>query len=167
MRPRKRAAPSLAVAAIVLLGAGGGAARADSPSGFEFGLTDRPVFERLYADILDPHFGMRVYWDNPVPGTLHGIPDPNGPDANTRAAAPNGKHLFWDVAFGERGTLVGWYQPCLRPRRFTCGVALSLVAAVYALLDVDSQSTGVLDTDYRLGGSLEARPWVPGLDRVS
>src|SRR5262249_22204621 len=139
-------------------------ARGDPDPGFQLGGAGRPVFEHLHADLLDPRFGMRVYFDDPVPGTLHNVPDPAGPGANARAAAPNGLHFFWDVALGERAPLGGWYGSGSCPEMFACGVVLSVVAAVYALVDLSSQSNAVLDSDYRLGGSIDVRPWWPGLD---
>jgi hypothetical protein len=143
------------------------AVRADPDPGFAFGNVGRPVFEHLYADLSDPHFGMRVYFDEPVPGTLHSIPDPSGPGANARAAAPNGDHFFWDATLGERAPVIGWYDSRTCPPMFSCGAVLSFVAAAYVLVDLSSQSSGVLDTDYRLGASLDIRPWRPGLDHLS
>jgi Protein of unknown function (DUF1207) len=155
-----------AVAAVVMTMTGG-TARAESDLNLLVGGVGSPIFEHLRADLLDPHFGMRVYWGHQVPGTLHAIPDPAGPDANARAATPNGNHFFWDVSFGERVPLVGWYDVEASSPERVRGVVLNLVAAAYVLVDLSAQSSAVLDTDYRIGGSIDGRPWWPGWDHLS
>lgn len=166
MGPRRVGVLSWALFAS-LWGATGAARAEDASLELTFGAVRQPIFEHLRADLSDPHFGMRLYWDHPVPGTLHDIPDPAGPDANARAAAPNGNHAFWDVSFGERGPVAGWYDTEHCSRGHSCGVALSLIAAVYLLMDLGAQSAAVLDTDYRIGAAIDARPWWPLFDRLS
>src|SRR5262249_26627686 len=82
---------------------------------WDLGATGETVFEHTRASLRDPHFGMRLYRDTQVPGTLHEVPDPTAADADALAAVSNGNHTFWDVAFGERMPLFSLYQ--VNPRR--------------------------------------------------
>ena len=151
-------------------GAIAGAARADegTVSGFAFGGTGETVFEHTRAALRDPHFGMRFYLAPKVPGTLSPVTDPGGPDANARADAKGGNHLFWDVAFGERAPVLGWYDVHpTRSVRHARGFQLNLDAAAFLLLDFNAQSSAVINTDYRLGVSGDLRPWRDGWDRLS
>jgi hypothetical protein len=170
-RARRAGVAAGALAALGLAAGGAGAAeRTDdlTVSGFAFGGTGETVFEHAYASLRDPHFGMRFYLDSKVPGTLSPVSDPASADANARAAAKGGRHLFWDASFGERAPLVGWYDVHpTRSVRHARGVQVNLEAAAFLLLDFNAQSKAVIDTDYRLGGSLDLRPWVDGLDRLS
>jgi hypothetical protein len=137
-------------------------------AGWAFGGIGETVFEHTRAALRDPHFGMRFYMADKVPGTLSPVSDPSAPDANTRAAAAGGDHLFWDVAFGERAPVVGWYD--VHPERsirHARGFQLNLDAAAFLLLDFGAQSSAVINTDYRLGISGDLRPWRDGWDRVS
>jgi Protein of unknown function (DUF1207) len=149
----------------------GRAARADdniTVHGFAFGGTGETIFEHTRAALRDPHFGMRFYLAPKVPGTLSPISDPTSADADTRAAAAGGNHLFWDVSFGERAPVVGWYDVHpTRSIRHARGVQLNLDAAAFLLLDFDAQSSAVINTDYRLGLSADVRPWRDGWDRLS
>jgi hypothetical protein len=140
----------------------------DPVSGWVFGGTGESVFEHTRAALRDPHFGMRFYLDSKVPGTLSPVSNAGAPDANARAAAAGGNHLFWDVAFGERAPVFGWYDVHPeRSARHARGFQLNLDAAAFLLLDFDSQSSGVINTDYRIGFSGDLRPWRDGWDRLS
>jgi hypothetical protein len=168
----RRAAASAGACVLAGLSLVSPALRADparvTVSGWAFGGTGETVFEHMYASLRDPHFGMRFYYDTKVPGTLSPVSHPETADADARAAAAGGRHLFWDVAFGERAPLVGWYDVHpTRSVRHARGVQLNLNAAAFLLLDFNAQSKAVLDTDYMLGGSLDVRPWIDGLDRLS
>jgi hypothetical protein len=150
----------------------GAAARADEGTvqGFAFGGTGETVFEHTRAALRDPHFGMRFYFAPKVPGTLSTISSTaaTGSNANMLAAAPDHDHLFWDVAFGERAPVLGWYDVHpTRSLRHARGFQLNLDAAAFLLLDFDAQSSAVINTDYRLGLSGDLRPWREGWDRIS
>lgn len=132
-----------------------------------WGSTGETIFEHTRAGLRDPHFGMRLYRDNPVPGTLHDIGNPNGPGSDARAGAPDGPHRFWDVSFGERMPLFTWYDIDPERARYARGIQVNIDAAVFMLLDFDSQSLGVIDTDFRIGGSIDFRPWWDGWERLS
>jgi len=136
--------------------------------GFAFGGAGETIFEHTRASLRDPHFGLRLYTDPKVPGSLSTVPDPSSPDADARAAAAGGRHVFLDAAFGERAPLVGWYD--VHPTRsvhHARGVQLNLDAAAFLLLDFKTQSEALIDADFRIGTSLDVRPWVDGLDRLS
>jgi len=145
-----------------------GTATAPRPySSFEWGSTGETIFEHTRAGLRDPHFGMRLYRDNPVPGTLHDIGNPTAPGSDARAGAPDGAHRFWDVSFGERMPVFTWYDINPQRARYARGLQVNIDAAAFMLLDFDSQSLGVIDTDFRLGGSLDFRPWWDGWERLS
>jgi len=145
-----------------------GAPPAPQPfSGSAWGSTGETIFEHTPAGLRDPHFGMRLYRDNPVPGTLHDVTNPNAPGSDGRAGAPDGPHRFWDVSFGERMPLFTWYDINPERARYARGFQLNIDAAAFMLLDFDSQSLGVIDTDFRIGGSLDFRPWWDGWERLS
>lgn len=145
------------------------AARADEgPSRWRFGGTGETVFEHTRASLRDPHFGMRVYLSDKVPGTLSPIDNPSSPDADARAAADTRPHIFWDVAFGERAPVLGWYDVHpTRSVRHARGFQLNIDAAAFLLLDFRAQSDAVINTDYRIGLSADLRPWSDGWDRLS
>ena len=158
-----RAAAAAGVLAGLSLSASG-AARADGADqptmrGFAFGAAGETIFEHTRASLRDPHFGIRLYTDSKVPGTLSTVPDPSSPDADARAAAAGGRHVFIDVAFGERAPLVGWYDVHpTRSVRHARGVQLNLDAAAFLLLDFKAQSEALIDSDYRIGTSLDLPP---------
>lgn len=172
---RERGRPAVLAtlfASLVLLANPAGAQTADPPtaavSGFDFGGTGETIFEHTRASLRDPHFGMRVYRAHKVPGTLSVISDPGSADADIRAALPDGSHKFWDVAFGERAPVMGWYDVHpTRSIRHARGVQLNIDAAAFLLLDFTAQSSAVINTDYRLGASVDLRPWRDGWDLLS
>lgn len=136
-------------------------------SGAEWGATGETVFEHTRAGLRDPHFGMRLYRADPVPGTLHDVPNAGAPGSDARAAAPDGQHLFWDVAFGERMPIFTYYDVNPRRARYARGVQFNLDAGAFMLLDFSSQSAGVIDTDFRIGGSVDFRPWWDGFEHLA
>lgn len=133
----------------------------------EWGSTGETIFEHTRAAVRDPHFGMRVYGDAAVPGTLHDVTNPTAPGADARAGMPNGDHFFWDVSFGERMPVFTWFNVNPQRARYARGLQVNLEAAAFMLLDFSSQSWGVIDTDYRLGGSFDFRPWWDGWEHLS
>lgn len=132
-----------------------------------WGSTGETIFEHTRASLRDPHFGMRVYCDAAVPGTLHDVAGPTAPGADGRAGGPDHEHLFWDVSFGERMPIVTWVNVNPRRARYARGIQVNLEAATFMLLDFSSQSWGVIDTDYRLGLSVDIRPWWDGWEHLS
>jgi hypothetical protein len=137
-------------------------------SGFAFGGTGETIFEHLRASLRDPHFGMRFYIADKVPGTLSTVSDPGSADADARANAKGGHHVFWDVSFGERAPLVGWYDiHPTRSVRHARGFQLNVDAAAFLLVDFNAQSSAAIDTDYHIGLSADVRPWADGWDRLS
>jgi hypothetical protein len=141
----------------------GATARAETPPAlrpwnYEFGATGETIFEHTRAGLRDPHFGMRLYLDQPIPGTLHPISNP-GPTSDPAAGTSDGKHLFWDVSFGESMPVLTIYRVDPEHARTAGGFQLNIDAAVFMLLDFSSQSSGVIDSDFRIGGSIDYRPW--------
>lgn len=136
-------------------------------SNSEWGSTGETIFEHTRAGLRDPHFGMRLYRDSAVPGTLHAVDNPNAPGSDVRAGAPDGPHRFWDVSFGERLPIFTWYDINPKRARYARGFQVNIDAAAFMLLDFDSQSLGVIDTDFRVGGSVDFRPWWDGWERLS
>ncbi len=132
-----------------------------------FGSTGETIFEHTRASLRDPHFGMRVFCDTAVPGTLHDIPNPTAAGADALAGAPDHNHLFWDVAFGERLPVFTYFNVNPKRSRYARGIQVNLEAAAFMLLDFSSQSWGVIDTDYRLGASFDIRPWWDGWEHLS
>jgi hypothetical protein len=135
--------------------------------GWELGGTGETIFEHTRAGLRDPHFGMRLYYAEPVPGTLSPIDGPYTPGSDAAAAGVPGNHLFWDVSFGERLPVATWFDVNPKHARFARGLAFNLEAAVFMLLDFGSQSKGVIDTDYRLGVSVDFRPPAYVLEHLS
>jgi DNA-binding CsgD family transcriptional regulator len=136
-----RVSTGRACAAAVFLAAGYAGAQDFAPASdadeswpawrWEMGATGETVFEHTRASLRDSHFGMRIYRDEQVPGTLHEVPDPTSADADARAAAPNGKHTFWDVSVGERMPILSLYQVNPRRARYARGVQINLDVAAF------------------------------------
>jgi hypothetical protein len=135
-------------------------------SGWEFGATGETIFEHTRAGLRDPHFGMRLYRDQAVPGTLNTIANPV-PGSDGLAAVPNGPHTFWDVSFGESMPVFTWFNVNPQRARYARGFQFNLDAGAFMLLDFGSQSAGVIDTDFRVGGSFDFRPWWDGWEHLS
>ena len=135
-------------------------------SGWEFGATGETIFEHTRAGLRDPHFGMRLYRDRAVPGTLNTISNPV-PGSDGLAAVPNGPHTFWDVSFGESMPVFTWFNVNPQRARYARGFQFNLDAGAFMLLDFGSQSAGVIDTDFRVGGSFDLRPWWDGWEHLS
>jgi hypothetical protein len=136
-------------------------------NGWEFGATGETIFEHTRAGLRDPHFGMRLYYAEPVPGTLSPISGPYTPASDAAAAKVPGNHLFWDVAFGERMPVATYFDVNPKHPRYARGLQLNLEAGVFMLLDFNSQSAGVIDADYRIGTSVDFRPPAPFWEHLS
>jgi hypothetical protein len=136
------------------------------PWRWDFGATGETIFEHTRAGLRDPHFGMRLYYADPIPGTLHPVSNP-GPGSDPSAATPDGSHLFWDVSFGESMPIFTRYKVDPSHARYAGGFQLNFDAGAFMLLDFTSQSSGVIDTDYRLGLSGDYRPWQPYWQHLS
>jgi hypothetical protein len=128
------------------------------PWRYEVGATGETIFEHTRAGLRDPHFGMRFYYDEPIPGTLHTVANP-GPNSDPAAATPDGTHFFWDVSFGESMPVLTAYKVDPDHARYAGGFQWNIDAAVFMLLDFSSQSAGVIDSDFRIGTSFDYRPW--------
>ena len=156
----RTAAALFVMASAAAAGASDDAASAPSaPSerdhGWDLGATGETIFEHTRASLRDPHFGMRVYFGAQIPGTLH---DVAAGTSDTVAAMPSGDHFFWDVAFGESMPIFTRWSVNKARSRYARGFQLNLDAAAFMLLDFSSQSLGVIDTDFRIGGSFNVRP---------
>lgn len=126
-----------------------------------WGPNGETVFEHTKASLRDPHFGMRFFLGTPPQGTLANVADPLAPNADAVAEqeALSDANLMWDVAFGERIPIVGYVVPRDEQPRWSSGVQLNLDAAAFMLLDFSAQSSATINTDYLIGGSVDARPW--------
>ena len=138
----------------------------EEPWRWDFGATGETIFEHTRAGLRDPHFGMRIYYADPIPGTLHPVPTP-GAGSDPSAATPDGTHLFWDVSFGESMPIFTRYKVDPSHARYAGGFQLNFDAGAFMLLDFTSQSSGVIDTDYRIGLSGDYRPWQPYWQHLS
>jgi len=68
-------------------------------SGWELGATGETMFEHTRAGLRDPHFGMRLYRDDPVPGTLHVL------EAARRAAVRRVVYASSSSVYGDNPAL--------------------------------------------------------------
>jgi len=103
-------------------------------------LQDYDYFKTMLADIRRPAFHMRFYYDDAV---------------RFSSLAVTGKHKFWDVSFGGFFPMLG-YNFKVAPQPF--GVAFFIEASAHMLLDFDTPSSDVINTDFRIGGGLAGRP---------
>lgn len=73
----------------------------------------------------------------------------------------SGKHKFWDVAFGGSFPMLGYKRqdPPNHNRMQTVGAVLFIDASAHMLLDSDTPSADVINTDFRLGAGIAARPF--------
>lgn len=112
-------------------------------------LRDYLYFKPALADIRRPAFAMRFYYDDAVRFS-----------DLTRTA---GKHKFWDVVFGGSFPMVGYkiQAPANHARMQTMGAVLFIDASAHMLLDFDTPSADVINTDFRFGAGVAARPLSP------
>lgn len=117
----------------------------DSAAGL-YALQDYRYFKPMLADIRRPTFHTRIYCADAV-------------KFSSRGAA--GKHKFWDVAYGGFFPMLGYNfadrsaGKMLTPR----GAALFIEASAHMLLDFDTPSADVINTDFRIGAGIAARPF--------
>jgi hypothetical protein len=112
-------------------------------------LRDYLYFKPALADIRRPTFSMRFYYDEAV--------------KYSDLTVTSGKHKFWDVAFGGSFPMLGYKRqdPLNNNRMQTVGAALFIDASACMLLDFDTPSADVINTDFRLGAGIAARPFSP------
>ncbi len=124
------------------------AAGGNKVAGF-YVLQDYDYFKTMLADIRRPAFHMRFYCEEPV--------------KFTHQAAP-GKHAYWDVAYGGMFPLAGYNFGGAAQK--TSGVAAFIEASAHMLLDFDTPSFDVINTDFRIGVGVASR--LPGaLDNIA
>lgn len=117
----------------------------DSTAGF-YALHDYQYFRPMLADIRRPTFHTRIYCDEAVKFSNRGTA---------------GKHKFWDVAYGGFFPMFGYNfeaQPA-GTMMTTKGAALFIEASAHMLLDFDTPSADVINTDFRVGAGIASRPW--------
>jgi len=117
----------------------------ESVAGF-YALQDYRYFKAMLADIRRPTFHTRIYCDEAVKFSNRGV---------------TGKHKFWDVAYGGFFPMLG-YNFEGRPAgemMTTKGAALFIEASAHMLLDFDTPSADVINTDFRIGAGVAARPF--------
>lgn len=111
-------------------------------------LEDFQYFKPMIANIRNPQLHVRHYADDAVPFTERG---PDGSDQS--------RFGFFDVGYGETFPFLGWNfdrqapENCLEAN----GIALFVQGSAHSLLDMDTESHSVLNTDFRIGGGLQAR----------
>ena len=111
-------------------------------------LQDNQYFKPLLADIRTPRFHMRGY-------RSRGLRFANSTTAS--------EHTFWDVTFGTYFPFIGWNIPRQasdNPMEMT-GLALFIQGSAHMLLDFDTKSSDVMNTDFRIGGGVVTR--FPGI----
>ncbi len=112
-------------------------------------LEDFQYFKPMVANIRNPRLQVRHYFrDEAVPFTDRG---PKGSNQS--------RFGFFDVSYGESFPFLGWNfdreapENCMEAN----GVALFVQGAAQSLLDMDTESHSVLNTDFRIGAGVQAR----------
>ena len=107
-------------------------------------LTDEQYYKPMLANIRTPVNHLRLYRDEAV--------------RFSNSTRP-GDHTFWDVAYGGFFPLAGIRFDTSDPdnpmRR--SGLALFVSGSAHVLLDFDTQSSDVINNDYRLGAGVALR----------
>jgi len=116
----------------------------DDGAGF-YVLQDYQYYKPMLADIRRPAFHMRLYADDAVKFSRLGAA---------------GKHKFWDVAFGGFFSMLGYnFKEASAGKKITAlGIAGFVEASAHMLLDFDTPSSDVINTDFRVGAGVAARP---------
>ncbi|HQV30567.1 MAG TPA: DUF1207 domain-containing protein [Calditrichia bacterium] len=106
-------------------------------------MEDEQYFKPMIANIRTPVNHIRMYRDEPVPFVN---------------SEREGKHTFWDVAFGGYFPLVGVRFGAVgdNPMRRS-GLALYVSGSAHVLQDFDAYSSDIINTDYRIGGGAVMR----------
>lgn len=110
-------------------------------------LEDYQYYKPMIGDIRDPHNHMRFYRD----------------DALTFTDSTDNLHRLWDVSFGENFPLFGFdfSQAAQQGALRRPGIAFFIDGAAHMLLDFDAPSSAVINTDFRVGGGVSTRLWLP------
>ncbi len=107
-------------------------------------LKDNQYFKPMLANIRSPQFHMRVYRDQAVQFSNSTL---------------SGKHTFWDVGFGGLFSMFGFSfedKPGGHIMAKT-GLDFFLDASAHMLLDFNTLSSDVINTDFRIGGGVAMR----------
>ncbi|MEZ4416291.1 MAG: DUF1207 domain-containing protein [Gemmatimonadota bacterium] len=110
-----------------------------------YAFQDYQYFKPPIADVRSPKFSARAYRDEALPFT---------------SSTADGDHRFFDVSLGEHFPVLGanFYRDppenCMEVR----GLALALEASAHTLIDLDTRSSDVVNTDFRVGAALVIRP---------
>ena len=111
---------------------------------------DFQYFKAPVADIRTPRHVARAYRDAPFPYS-----------AGTQGVDSTASNLFFDGSFGETFPFMGWnLEPGDIPNCMSAaGYSTFFQASAHILLDTDSPSNPVINTDYRVGFGLSGRPF--------
>lgn len=152
---RRGAATILASAALVVAGAplaaqenGRACSTAEDHHGIYF-FRDYQYYKPMMANIRSPRAYVRHYAvEDPVPFTNRA---PDGTDHSVFG--------FFDFGYGESFPLMGWNLDAQEPENCleANGLALFIQGSAHSLIDMDTESHDVLNTDFRIGGGLVAR----------
>lgn len=107
-------------------------------------LKDEQYFKPMLADIHAPEAHMRIYRD---------------PAVRFSNSTKVGLHTFWDVTYGGYFPFAGFYfssSDATNSMRKT-GLNFFLSGSAQMLLDFDTASSDVINTDFRLGGGIAMR----------
>jgi hypothetical protein len=107
-------------------------------------LKDYQYFKPMLANIRSPQFHMRLYRDEAVKFSNSTL---------------SGEHTFWDVGFGGFFSMFGFAfndRPVAHIMERT-GIDFFLDASAHMLLDFNTLSSDVINTDFRLGGGIAMR----------
>lgn len=101
-------------------------------------------YKRMLADIRANQLHMRFYRDDAVKFSN-----------STRS----GKHTFWDVGFGGEFPFLGYSYDTKKPDYSieSTGFELFVEGSAHMLLDFNTISSDVLNTDFRFGGGVSSR----------
>src|SRR5882757_1832449 len=114
-----------------------------NPIGYWYALQDHHYFSPPPADVNAPVFYMRLYQASPVRFT-----------EDAPGFASGGRHLFWDVGFGDEFPVLGRDnadRPDLPrfPNTLPAGWAVFVDGDAHMLLDFSAASSAVIDTEFR------------------
>ncbi len=111
-------------------------------------LEDFQYYKPMVANIRNPRLQVSHYNAAALPFTKR------GPDGSNHS-----KFGFFDVGYGENFPFLGWNFDREAPANCmeANGIALFLQGSAHALLDMDTESHSVLNTDFRIGAGIQAR----------
>ncbi|MGH1365161.1 MAG: DUF1207 domain-containing protein [Calditrichia bacterium] len=107
-------------------------------------LKDEQYFKPMLADIRLPEGHMRLYRDDAV---------------RFSNSTKSGAHTFWDVAYGGYFPFAGFSFTAAANKNSMqrTGLNFFLSGSAHLLLDFDTASSDVINTDFRLGGGIATR----------